>query len=62
MNSKTNAGEFTPAQIKAIQQLIRQELARHDRQVEREEEMNQQKLDEANAEAAITARDWGDLD
>lgn len=62
MSNETKAGEFTPAQIKAIRQLIRQELTRHDRQVEREEEMNQQKLDEANAEAAMTARDWGDLD
>ena len=62
MSNETKAGEFTPAQIKAIRQLIRQELTRHDRQVEREEEMNQQKLDEVNAEAAMTARDWGDLD
>ena len=62
MSSETNAGEFTQAQIKAIRQLIRQEFSRHDRQVEREDEMNQQMLDEAIAEAAMTARDWGDLD
>jgi hypothetical protein len=62
MNNETKAWEFTPAQIKAIRQLIRQELARHDRQIEREEELNQQELDAADAEAAMTARDWGDLD
>ena len=62
MSDETKAGEFTPAQIKAIRQLIRQELVRHDRQVEREEELNQQELDAADIEAAMTARDWGDLD
>ena len=58
--AKTN--EFTPAQIKAIRNIIRDEIALHDKRLEREEELNQQELDEANAEAAMTARDWGDLD
>ena len=52
----TKTNEFTPAQIK------RDEIDRHDKRLEREEELNQQELDEADAEAAMTARDWGDLD
>ena len=58
--AKTN--EFTPAQIKAIRNIIHDEIARHDKRLERDEELYQQELDEANAEAAMTARDWGDLD
>ena len=54
--------EFTPEQIKTIRNIIRDEIVRHDKRLEREEEMNQQELDEADAEAAMTARDWGDLD
>lgn len=57
---KTN--EFTPAQIKAIRCIIRDEIARHDKKLKREEEQYQQELDEVIAEAAMTARDWGDLD
>lgn len=57
--NKTN--EFTPAQIKAIRKIIRDEIARHDKRLERDEELNQHELDEAEAEAAMTARDWGDL-
>jgi len=60
MMTKTN--EFTPAQIKTIRKIIRDEIARHDKRLERDEELYQQELDEANAEAAMTARDWGDLD
>lgn len=56
------ANEFTPEQIKTIRRIIRDEIARHDKRLEREEELNQQELDEADAEAAMTARDWGDLD
>lgn len=56
------ANEFTPEQIKTIRQIIRDEITRHDKRLEREEELNQQELDEADAEAAMTARDWGDLD
>jgi hypothetical protein len=58
----TKTNEFTPAQIKAIRKIIRDEIASHDKRLEREEELNQQELDEADAEAAMTARDWGDLD
>ena len=58
----TKTNEFTQAQIKAIRKIIRDEIARHDKRLEREDELNQQELDEANAEAAMTARDWGDLD
>lgn len=56
------ANEFTPEQIKTIRHIIRDEIARHDKRLEHEEELNQQELDEADAEAAMTARDWGDLD
>ena len=58
--NKTN--EFTPAQIKAIRKIICDEIARHDKRLERDEELYQHELYEANAEAAMTARDWGDLD
>lgn len=58
----TKTNEFSPAQIKAIRKIIRDEIARHDKRLEREEELYQQEFDEANAEAAMTARDWGDLD
>lgn len=58
--NKTN--EFTPAQIKAIRNIIRDEIARYDKRLEREEKQYQHELDEANSEAAMTARDWGDLD
>ena len=58
----TKANEFTPAQIKAIRKIVSDEIALHDKTLEREEELNQQEFDEANAEAAMTARDWGDLD
>ena len=58
--NKTN--EFTPAQIKAIRKIIRDEIARHNKRLEREEKQYQHELDEANAEAAMTAMDWGDLD
>lgn len=57
---KTN--EFTPEQIKTIRHIIREEITRHEKELEREEKLNQQELDEADAEAAMTARDWGDLD
>jgi hypothetical protein len=53
------AEEFTPAQIETIRRLIQQELARHDRQIEREEELNQQELDAADIKA-IT--EWGELE
>ena len=56
------ANEFTPEQIKTIRHIIRDEIARHDKRLEREEELNQRELDEADAEVAMTARDWGDLD
>lgn len=57
------ANEFTPKQIKTIRRIISDEIARHDKRLEREEEeLDQQELDEADAEAAMTARDWGDLD
>ena len=59
---KTKANEFTPAQIKAIRKIIRDEIARHDKRLECEEKLNQREFYEANAEAAMTARDWGDLD
>lgn len=58
----TKTNEFTPAQIKAIRKIIRDEIARHDKRLERDEELYQYELDEANAEAAMTAMDWGDLD
>lgn len=58
----TKTNEFTPAQIKVIRGIIRDEIARHDQKLKHEEEQYQQELDEANAEAAMTARDWGDLD
>ena len=58
----TKINEFTPAQIKAIRKIVSDEIARHDKRLEREEKRYQQELDEANAEAAMTARDWGDLD
>lgn len=58
----TKTNEFSPAQIKAIRNIIRDEIARHDKRLEREDELYQQELDEACAEAAMTARDWGDLD
>jgi septin family protein len=58
----TKANEFTPAQIKAIRKIIRDEIARHNKRLERDEKQHQQELDKANAEAAMTARDWGDLD
>ncbi|GEL39101.1 hypothetical protein FC12_GL000765 [Lacticaseibacillus paracasei subsp. tolerans DSM 20258] len=55
----TKTNEFTPAQIKAIRKIIRDEIARHDRQIEREEELNQQELDAADIEAVM---EWGDLE
>ena len=58
----TKINEFTPAQIKAIRKIVSDEIARHDKRLEREEKRYQQELDEANAEAAMTASDWGDLD
>ena len=58
----TKTNEFTPAQIKAIRNIIRDEIACHDKRLEREEKLYQQELDEANAEAVMSARDWGDLD
>ncbi len=58
--NKTN--EFTPAQIKTIRGIIRDEIARHDQKLQREEEQYQQMVAKANAEAAMAARDWGDLD
>lgn len=58
----TKTNEFTPAQIKSIRKIIRDEIARHDKRLEHEEKRHQQELDEANAEAAMTASDWGDLD
>ena len=58
----TKTNEFIPAQINAIKKISRYEIARHDKMLEREDELNQQEFDEANAEAAMTARDWGDLD
>ena len=58
----TKTNEFTPAQIKAIRKIIHDEIARHDKRLEHEEKQYQQDLYEANAEAAMTARDWGDLD
>lgn len=59
----TKTNEFTPAQIKAIRKIISDEIARHDKRLEREEEeLDQQDLDEGDAEAAMTARDWGDLE
>lgn len=58
--AKTN--EFTPAQIKIIRGIIRDEIAHHDKKLKREEEQYQQMLAEVNADAAMTARDWGDLD
>ena len=57
----TKANEFTPAQIKAIRKIIRDEIARHDKIFEREDKQYHHEFDEANAEAAMTARDWGDL-
>ena len=62
----TKTNEFTPAQIKTIRKIIRDEIARHDKILEREEELYQQELDEEDAEleaeSAMTARDWGDLE
>ena len=58
----TKTNEFTPAQIKAIRKIIRDEIARHDKRLERDEKQYQHDLDEANAEVAMTARNWGDLD
>ena len=58
----TKTNEFTPAQIKKIRKIIRDEIARHDKRLEREEKQYQQNLYEANAEVEMTARDWGDLD
>ena len=58
----TKTNEFTPAQIKTIRKIIRDEIARHNKRLEREEKQHQQEFDEADAEAAMTARDWGDLD
>ena len=58
----TKTNEFTPAQIKAIRKIVSDEIARHDKRLEREEKLYQQELYEAEAEAAMTARDWGDLD
>ena len=57
----TKTNDFTPAQIKTIRRIIRDEIARHDKEIERKEELYQQELDELNAEAAMTAREWGDL-
>ena len=58
----TKTNEFTPAQIKAIRKIIRDEIALHNKRLEREEKQYQHDLDEANAEAVMTAMDWGDLD
>lgn len=58
----TKTNEFTPAQIKTIRGIIRDEIARHDQKLKHEEELYQHELDEAIAEAAMTTRDWGDLD
>ena len=58
----TKTNEFTPAQIKAIRKIIRDEIARNDKRLEREEKQYQHELDEANTESAMTAMDWGDLD
>ena len=58
----TKTNEFTPAQIKVIRKIICDEIDRHDKRLEREEELYQRELDKANAEAARAARDWGDLD
>ena len=58
----TKTNKFTPAQIKAIRKIVSDEIARHDKRLEREEKLYQQELYEAEAEAAMTARDWGDLD
>lgn len=58
----TKTNEFTPAQIKIIRGIIRDEIARHDQKLKREEEQYQQMVAKANAEAAMNARDWGDLD
>lgn len=57
--NKTN--EFTPAQIKTIRGIIRDEIDRHDKKLKREEELYQQAVAKANAEATMTAMDWGDL-
>ena len=56
----TKTNEFTPAQIKAIRKIISDEIARHDKRLECKEEDESDA--EADAEAAMTARDWGDLD
>ncbi|MFD1485374.1 hypothetical protein ACFQ5J_09045 [Lacticaseibacillus baoqingensis] len=58
----TKTNEFTPAQIKTIRGIVRDEIARHDQKLKHEEERYQQAVAEANAEAAMTSRDWGDLD
>ncbi|WP_424320923.1 hypothetical protein ACPD8N_00680 [Lacticaseibacillus chiayiensis] len=57
----TKANDFTPAKIKIIRGIVRDELNRREEAKEREEEENQKEMDEAVAESAVTARDWGDL-
>lgn len=54
--------EFTPAQIKAIRKIVRNEIDIHEKKLEHKEKMYQQELKEVEAEATMTARDWGDLD
>lgn len=58
----TKTNEFTPAQIKIIRGIIRDEIARHDQKLKREEKRYQKMVAKANAEAAMAAKDWGDLD
>ena len=58
----TKTTEFTPTQIKMIRGIIRDEIARHDQKLKNEEERYQKMVAEANAEAAMTTMDWGDLD
>lgn len=57
----TKANEFTSAQIKTIRGIVRDELSRQEQARKREEEENQKEIDEAVAESAMTARDWGGL-
>lgn len=57
--NKAKANEFTPEQIKTIRHIIREEIARHDKEIEDDED---ELLREMDAEAAATARDWGDLE
>lgn len=57
----TKTNDFTPAQIKTIRRIIRDEITRHENKIVREKELDQQEMDELNAKAAMTARDWGDL-